>query len=314
MKEWVVPLDYDGQRLDRFLKQQLPAVPHSFLARLARTGKLRVDKKRTSLNARLKDGQHVTLYALFSENKEKSLSTRSSSRPLSSKDLQTFHRWIIYENDHFLAINKPMHVATQGGAKVTHHVDAYLHHLNYVHQRSWKLVHRLDKDTSGVLLIAKNIQAARILTKAFKDAAIEKTYWALTMGVPTPLIGEIKAPLLKKMIGGQELVVEDPQGDRAFTSYRVLDVAGRKAALVELMPRTGRTHQLRAHMLILGTPILGDPKYKNDRVPIENIPSTLHLHAASLKMPDLFGGGPVTIEARPGESFLKSCALLGFQV
>ena len=309
MKEIIIPSEDAGQRLDRFLKKSYAHIPYGLWARLVRTGKIRLDKKRVHLGDSLQLGQSLMIRGV---SLEEDAAPPPKERKLSIKDVQGFNEWMIYEDDYLVAINKPASVATQGGTKVQRHVDAYLHYLNHTQNLNWKLVHRLDKDTSGVLLIAKNVQVARILTQAFKEGVFEKTYWALTLGVPNPMEGEINAPLKKHMLSGQELMVKDPEGDRALTLYRVIDFAHNKAAFVELTPKTGRTHQLRAHMLILGTPILGDPKYKNDQPNIDNVVQKLHLHARSIKIPDLFGKGPLTITAPPNTLFLQTCDQLGF--
>jgi 23S rRNA pseudouridine955/2504/2580 synthase len=312
MKEIIIPSHEAGQRLDRFLKKSYPHIPYGLWARLARTGKLRLDKKRVHLSDMTQESQVLMIRGASLDEAPNTMPPKE--RKLSPKDAQNFNDWMIYEDEYLVAINKPANMATQGGTKVQRHVDAYLHHLNHTQNLHWKLVHRLDKDTSGVLLIAKNVQVARTLTQAFKDGVLEKTYWAITLGVPNPPEGEIYAPLQKQNIGGQELMVQDPEGDRAVTLYRVMDFAHNKAALVELTPKTGRTHQLRAHMLILGTPILGDPKYKNDHLSIDNVVQKLHLHARSIRIPNLFGKGPLTITAPPNTVFVQTCEQLGFEL
>jgi 23S rRNA pseudouridine955/2504/2580 synthase len=313
MKEIIIPPHEAGQRLDRFLKKSFPHIPYGLWARLARTGKLRVDKKRVHLSDMTEASQVLMIRGASLD--EVPNTAVPKERKISPKDAQDFNDWIIYEDEYLIAINKPASIATQGGTKVQRHVDAYLHHINHSQNLQWKLVHRLDKDTSGVLLIAKNVQVARTLTQAFKDGVMEKTYWALTLGVPNPMEGEINARLKKQNIAGQELMVEDPEGDRALTLYRVVDFAHTKAAFVELTPKTGRTHQLRAHMVILGTPIVGDPKYKIiDQPAIDNIAQKLHLHARSIQIPNLFGKGPLVITAPPNAVFIQTCDQLGFKL
>ena len=311
MKEITIYPEDADQRLDRFLKKHFPHIPYGLWARLVRTGKVRLDKKKVTLNERIYSGQVIMIRGTTLEPRENDPKPKIPT--FTSKETQAFHSWVLYEDDHLIAINKPAGVATQGGLKVAQHVDAFLQYLNHENNADWKLVHRLDRDTSGVLLIAKNLAAARILTKAFKDGVIEKTYWALTLGVPDPEEGEIHARLSKQNFGGQELMAEDPKGDRAVTYYKILDFAYRKAAFVELSPQTGRTHQLRVHMQCIGTPILGDPKYKTDQDPIENIANKLHLHARCVVIPNLFGTGHLTITAEPNDVFLKTCDQLGFE-
>lgn len=311
MYQTTVTLNQATQRLDRFLKKLFPSVPHSVFARLCRTGRVRLDDKRCSVDTRILEGQLLVVQDIIVQRNGKVVHRREIPCP---KNLQDFYDWVIYEDENLMALNKPFGMSTQGGTKVQHHVDAYLHHLNLANKTEWKLVHRLDKDTTGVLLIAKTISAARLLTGAFKEGAIEKTYLAITQGVPRFSEGEIKAPLKKRTISGQELMVEDPDGDRALTLYCVLERAAKTAALVELMPKTGLTHQLRAHLLILGTPILGDPKYKGNKEPLENVASRLHLHAHSVKIPPIFGKKPIFIKALLPQIFKETSEQLGFTI
>lgn len=314
MKEFVIDAHEADQRLDRFLKKQFPHVPYGLWARLARTGKIRLDKKKVPLGERLYAGQVLTVRGVPEE--DAAPKRHPKGKPLMPKEIKQFQSWVLYENDHFLALNKPQGTATQGGIKVRRSVDEYLHHLNFQHNTEWKLVHRLDRDTSGVLLVAKNTQAARALTEAFKKGLMDKTYWAMTLGVPDPEEGEIRNRLKKRSIGGQELMVVDDEGDFACTEYRVKDHAYNKAAFVELKPQTGRTHQLRVHMQGLGTPILGDPKYRKleEGQAIENIIPKLHLHAYSIRVPSLLGAKAITVTAPPSDVLVKTSEQIGFEL
>lgn len=312
MEEIIITPEDAEQRLDRFLKKRFSFVPYGLWARLARTGKLRLNKRKVPLGTALAEGDVLMIRGV--DLREKPVDAKRPKKSLlSSKEAQTFHEWVIHEDDNIIAINKPANVATQGGTRVQTHVDAYLQHLNHEKGTQLKLVHRLDRDTSGVLLIAKHAKAARLLTQAFKEGTIQKTYWALTLGVPELLEGEVKAPLMKKNIGGQELMVVDPKGDRAVTHYNVVEFAGSRVSFMALTPTTGRTHQLRVHMQYLGTPILGDPKYKGEREPIDNVAAKLHLHARSIEVPNLFGKGVLRVVAPPNAVFLKTCDQLGFE-
>ena len=299
------PKDSD-QRLDRFLKTTYPQVPYGVWARLSRTGKIRLNEKKVLLNHRISEGESLTIRGVDLNQKEPKVS------PLSKEEERIFRSWILSENDAYLVLNKPPGIATQGGVKVARHVDFYLKGMNALNGTEWKLVHRLDRDTSGLLLVAKNRKVAQFLTQSFKEGQIQKTYWAITLGVPEVEEGDIIGRLKKKNMGGQELMVLDPEGLYAETSYKVLDFAAQKAALVALLPKTGRTHQLRVHLLSMKTPILGDPKYfMEDREGIPNTVAKLHLHAYALSVPKFEGMKSKSFQVQPPTHFMKTLEQLG---
>ncbi len=224
---------------------------------------------------------------------------------MSEADTKLIQSLVIYKDDNFIAINKPSGIATQGGTNTPRHIDGMLAALKeFPGDECPRLVHRLDRDTSGVLLLARHRKAATSLGKAFMGHQIEKTYFAITVGLPNPKEGTIKAPLLKKHIGGQDKVVVDKEGQRAVTDYRVLDHAAHTMALVELKPLTGRQHQLRAHLNYLGIPVLGDNKYDGDgRQFGEN---KLYLHARRITFDDPFHHKKtITIEANLSDHFRR---------
>jgi 23S rRNA pseudouridine955/2504/2580 synthase len=212
-------------------------------------------------------------------------------------------------------LDKPPGLATQGGKHIAVHLDGMLDALRLDSAERPKLVHRLDRETSGVLVLARNAAAAAKLAAAFRGRDVEKLYWALLSGVPQPLAGQIDLPLIRIAAPGTSRSAparrNDPEAARALTTYRVLDHAGRKFALAELIPQTGRMHQLRAHCLALGTPIVGDAAY-GAAFP-EGFAPQLHLHARRLVLPHPEGGS-LTVEAGLPRHLRESFAHLGFAV
>ena len=308
----VVSRAEDGMRLDRWFKTHYASLPHSRLEKLLRTGQVRVDGGRAKASTRLAAGQTVRIPPL--------LDTPPPPAPAQavSKADRTFLASItLYEDDDLLVLNKPSGIAVQGGTKTTHHVDRLLEGLGDGPETRPRLVHRLDRDTTGVLVIAKRRAIAAKLGRAFQTRSVRKIYWALVHGVPKPPQGKIDAALVKA--GG-------PDGDRvrkarageqdiaqsAVTHYAVVDRAGQKVAFVSLKPVTGRQHQLRAHMAIIGHPILGDGKYQGDKNLPEGIPNRLYLHARRISFPHPSGEGIVDITAPLPEHMAKAFALLGF--
>ena len=271
-------------RLDRWFKRRYPEVGHGMLERLLRTGQVRVDGKRAKANQRLETGQTIRVPPLgvapvvvakptlrFSEAEEKAL-----------RDA------VLYKDDDVIVLNKPPGLAVQGGTKLETHLDAMLDLLTFDAAERPRLVHRLDKDTSGVLLLGRTAAATAKLAAAFRSRSARKCYWALVVGVPTYPQGRIDAPLAK-MAGrmGDKVAVDEEEGRRAVTYYRVVESALKKAAWLELEPRTGRTHQLRAHCGLLGTPIQGDGKYGGQEAYLsgQGISRKLHLHARAIEVP-----------------------------
>ena len=194
---------------------------------------------------------------------------------------------VLYQDDDVIVINKPAGLAVQGGSGITRNLDDMLVALQFDAAEKPRLVHRLDLDASGVIALARNVQAAQRLADAFRHKDAKKIYWAVTVGVPKLSQGKIDADLAKQGGQGRERVQVDDEGKRAVSFYAVLDKVGTKAAWLALMPMTGRTHQLRAHCLALGTPILGDGKYAGAGAFIarDAVPRQLHLHARRLILP-----------------------------
>ena len=223
----------------------------------------------------------------------------------------------LYEDDDIMVLNKPPGIAVQGGTKTTHHIDRLLEALGDSPKTRARLVHRLDRDTSGVLVIAKRREVAAKLGRAFQTRSVRKIYWALVKGAPKPPQGKVEAALVK---------AAGPEGDRvrkarpgeqeraqsAVTHYAVVDRAAQQVSWLSLKPVTGRQHQLRAHMAILGHPILGDEKYHGDRDLPEGVDNKLHLHARRISFPHPSGQGVVDVTAPLPDHMKRSFDLFGF--
>ena len=228
-------------------------------------------------------------------------------RGVSARDAAFIQALVIYKDANLLAINKPSGLAVQGGTNTSRHVDGMLEALQFEVEEKPKLVHRIDKDTSGVLVLARNRQAADDLTKAFRTHNLQKTYLALTIGCPKKMNGEINAPLEK--VGEKSLISEN--GKPAVTTYEVLDHVGDKFALVAASPLTGRTHQIRAHLESIGCPIVGDDKYfGGERKKFSNITDKLHLHAYKIDLSAIYNK-KLEITATLPEHFKNSLDSVG---
>ena len=300
-------------RLDRWFKTHYAGLPHSRLEKLLRTGQVRVDGARAKASTRLAAGQAVRVPPLPDV-----APPPGAKHALSKADRDFLASITLYEDDDLLVVNKPPGIAVQGGTKTTHHIDRLLEGLGDGPETRPRLVHRLDRDTSGVLVIAKRRSVAAKLGRAFQTRSVRKIYWALLHGVPRPPQGKVEAALVK---------ASGPEGDRvrkarsgeqdiaqsAVTHYAVVDRAGQQVAFVSLKPVTGRQHQLRAHMAILGHPILGDEKYHGDKDLPEGIPNKLHLHARRISFPHPSGEGMVDVTAPLPEHMTRTFADFGFE-
>jgi 23S rRNA pseudouridine955/2504/2580 synthase len=308
--------DEAGLRLDRWFRLHFPAVGYTYLQKLLRSGQVRVDSKRARANDRLAAGAAVRVPAVVREPPPSAPSLRPPPG-LSKADRDLVERMILFEDEHVLVLDKPFGLAVQGGTGTRRHIDGLLAGMADRFGDRPRLVHRLDRDTTGVLLVAKHRDAAARLGRIFQTRSAAKTYWALVKGVPAPRQGKIEATLVKA--GG-------PEGDRvrkarpgeqaaamhATTHYSVIDRVAHKAAWVSLKPVTGRQHQLRAHMALIGHPIVGDNKYAGDRdLPAENIEAKLHLHARRLVIPHPAGGAKIDVTAPLPEHMRKTWELLG---
>jgi 23S rRNA pseudouridine955/2504/2580 synthase len=299
----------DGIRLDRWFKRHYPALKHGRLEKLLRKGQIRVDGGRVKANARLEAGQTVRVPPLDDEDTR----ARAPRPKVSDEDRDFIQSLVMFQNSDLIALNKPPGLAVQGGSKTTRHIDGLLEGLRPEGGERPKLVHRLDKDTSGVLVLAKTAKSAARLARMFQGRDVEKIYWCLTVGVPHPLQGTIDLPLAKRHAGaGGEQMVPAKRGEedaqKAITHYAVVENTGKKAAWIAVMPVTGRTHQIRAHMAALGTPIVGDGKYGGEAAFLGgNISKKLHLHARRLVLP-----GGMILTAPLGDHMRKTWEFLGF--
>lgn len=304
--------DEAGARLDRWFKRHFPNVAHGKLEKLLRTGQVRVDGRRAKSALRLEAGQKIRVPPV----NDAPLAERPAA-PVRIPDraLDEMRASVLHRDDDVLVINKAPGMAVQGGTKTDLHVDAMLDALRFDSPHRPRLVHRLDKDTSGVLLLARNPAAAAALAAAFRSKTAQKLYWAVVVGVPRPSMGRIDLPL-EKVAGprGEHVVAEDGEGKRAATLFRIVDHVGRRAAWMALSPLTGRTHQLRVHMAAIGTPIVGDGKYGGAEAFLggDIISRRLHLHARAIRLPHP-RGGELAINAPPPVHFAATLSTLGFE-
>ncbi|HSO43174.1 MAG TPA: RluA family pseudouridine synthase, partial [Rhodospirillales bacterium] len=279
--------DEGGVRLDRWFRRHFPAVPHGRVEKLLRGGQIRVDGHRARADHRLEPGQTVRIPPLAEPGGR--LVPKEPAAPVASDpaaDLATLRSGILYEDEAVIALNKPPGLAVQGGSGTRRHLDGMLGLLARGGERP-RLVHRLDKDTSGVLVLARTAAAAAFLTRAFRERSAGKIYWAIVVGVPEAARGRIDLPLAKRPGASGERMEAVDEGERAITDYAVIERISRHAAWLELSPLTGRTHQLRVHCAAIGTPILGDGKYGGRAAFLKDAAAirVLHLHAQSLTVP-----------------------------
>jgi 23S rRNA pseudouridine955/2504/2580 synthase len=305
-----IAADDDGIRLDRWFKRHYPGVTHVLLQKLLRKGEIRLDGKRADAGTRVLAGQAMRLPPQVVHVKD--------DRPLKpppEKPMGSLADRILYMDKHVIVLDKPPGLATQGGSGLTKHVDGMLDSLKFEKPTRPKLVHRLDRDTSGVLMVARTALAASGLAQGLALRDTSKVYWALTVGVPKQKHGVVRAALMKEGVRGKDermTVSEDDDAKSAVTEYAVLGQAGQDFAWVAARPITGRTHQIRVHLASLGTPIVGDFKYGGaDARGKGEIADKLHLHARSIDIgrPD---GGRLQVTAPLPPHMRKSWALLGF--
>ena len=325
-----VPAEDADQRLDRWLRRTFPQLTQGRIEKMCRKGDLRVDKGRVKSNVRLEAGQVVRVPPI----PDTAAPPPQAQPKVSEADARMIRDCVIYKDDDVIALNKPPGLPTQGGSKQTKHVDGLAEALKFDFDEKPKLVHRLDKDTSGVLLLARNRAAAQHLTAALRHKETRKIYWALVAGVPTPYLGEIRYGLVKagghgKGGEGEKMnaihpreIDATPGAKRAHTLYATLYRVASRASWVAMEPLTGRTHQLRAHMAEIGHPIIGDGKYGGSGQ--ENlgdgwgaqlggiISKKLHLHARSMTFEHPVTRKPITITAPLPAHMADSWETLGW--
>ncbi len=323
--------DDGDQRLDRWLKRQFPHLQQGRIEKMCRKGELRVDGGRVKAATRLEPGQEVRVPPL----PEPEEAPKAPPKPkVSDADAKMIRDAVIWKDDHIIALNKPPGLPVQGGSKLTRHVDGLAEALTFGLDEKPRLVHRLDKDTSGVLLLARTRAVAQGLTTAIRHKQTRKIYWAVVAGVPTPYLGEIRYGLVKaaghgKSGEGEKMVCVHPRevdstpgAKRAHSLYATLYRVAGRASWVALEPITGRTHQLRAHMAEIGHPIIGDGKYGGSGQ--ENlgdgwgaqlggvISKKLHLHARSMTFLHPVTRKPVTVTAPLPEHMKHTWDTLGW--
>jgi 23S rRNA pseudouridine955/2504/2580 synthase len=314
VRQFTVGVDDDGIRLDRWFKRHLPDTSFNIVSRWARTGQLRVDGARAAPGDRIEAGQVIRVPPA-----EPVVATAAKPKKarvqLSAEQIEFAEGMVIHRDAQALVLNKPPGLATQGGTKTHDHVDMLLDGLYYDLDTRPKLVHRLDKDTSGALVLARTARAAAYFSKAFSSRTARKTYWAIVMDVPSIEDGFIDLPLGKQPgTGGEKMQVDEENGQPARTRYRVIDRAGNRAAWVELQPHTGRTHQLRVHMAAIGHPIVGDGKYGlADAFLSGSISRKMHLHARRIRI-DHPDGGKLDVTADLPTHFAETLVSLGFDI
>jgi 23S rRNA pseudouridine955/2504/2580 synthase len=292
----------DGVRLDRWFRRRWPHLSHIQINKLARSGQIRVDGGRAKAETRLTAGAQIRVPPL------PDAPPPAATDGLSDRDRKFVRGLVLYEDDEVLVLNKPAGLAVQGGTKTLHHIDRLLGAWGEGTERP-RLVHRLDRDTSGVLVLGKSPAAAAKLAGAFARRRTQKTYWAIVAGTPKPAEGLIDLPLAKQGFGDREMVApvsaKDPAAEPAQTEFVTVSRAAQTAAWLALRPITGRTHQLRVHMLAVGHPILGDPKYFDAKSMELSGDLKLQLHARRIVIPHPSRGelelvAPLSPEMRAG--------------
>ncbi|MCU0887257.1 MAG: RluA family pseudouridine synthase [Rubritepida sp.] len=304
----VPPAEADT-RLDRWLRRRFPALTQGALQKMLRTGQIRVDGARAEANTRLAAGQQVRVPPM-----PMAPAPRPAGRPVPEAEARELRARVLHRDASVIVLDKPHGLAVQGGPGITRHLDGMLDALAEDGERP-RLVHRLDRDTSGVLVLARSAPAAAFLAKAFRGRDVAKTYWAVVVGEPQHPGGRIDMALAREQGARGERTVPATTGSdsvRAITDYDVLDAAKRRAALLELRPVTGRTHQLRVHCAeALGCPILGDGKYGGAAAHLEGLDGALHLHARALSLPHP-EGGTLAVEAAAPPHMAATMRFLGF--
>jgi len=331
VRQVAVGAEEADQRLDRWLRRLHPQVNQARIERMCRRGEIRVDGGRVKPATRLAAGQVVRLPPIGDEPAP----PPAAGAAVSDADAAMIRAAVLYRDDDVIALNKPPGLAVQGGTGTRRHVDGLAEALRFGATEKPRLVHRLDRDTSGVLLLARSPRAAAALARDFQARTTRKLYWAVVAGSPSPRAGTIRTGLVKAPGHGaageaEKMLVVDPDrvaatdgAKRAVTDYAVIDAAATRAAWVALEPVTGRTHQLRAHMAAIGHPIVGDGKYGGSGQ--ENrgdgwgaqlgggVSRKLHLHARSIALPHPVTGKPLLVTAPLPEHMARTWALFGWR-
>ncbi len=313
IKQTIAEDDHDI-RLDRWFKRHFPSLQHSMLEKYLRKGAVRLDGKKAKSSDRILAGQ-VVEHPDFAAD----IAFVKAKPDASEQDAEFVRSLVIYKDANVIIINKPFGLPVQGGTKIKKSLDDMLGGLLFDAKERPKLVHRLDRDTSGVLVLARNTKSATQLSKMFAGKDIEKTYLALTHGCPLQAVGTIDYRLLKAVHGAdsyERVAVDDEEGKYARTEYRVVESLARRFAVMELKPLTGRTHQLRVHMQAINCPIVGDEKYGGDEMQVADvgISAGLHLHARRVVIPAFGSGKKIDVTAPLPPHIKESFRNLGIEV
>ncbi len=329
-----VDADGDEQRLDRWFRRVFPHVPQGRIEKMCRKGEIRVEGGRVKTSTRLVEGQSVRIPPL--PTPDEAAKARAARVHVSDADAKMIQSCVIYKDDDIIVLNKPAGLAVQGGTNTTRHVDGMTEALRFGLEVKPKLVHRLDKDTSGILLLARNGQAAKGLTMAFRNKFTQKIYWALVAGHPDQMVGTIRFGLVKQAGhgphgAGEKMICippreidETPGAKRATTDFVVIETVGKRTTWLGLSPITGRTHQLRAHLAEIGCPIAGDGKYGGSGQVNDGdgwgsqlggvISKKMHLHARSIKFKHPRTGKDLFFEADLPEHMQRTWDLFSWNL
>ncbi len=306
-----------GMRLDRWFKVHFPGVRHGQLEKLLRKGQVRVDGGRAKANRRLESGEVVRIPPLEAGAADAGGAKPGPPQRDRAADAAFLRKLIIYQDDAIIALNKPFGLAVQGGAKTARHLDQMLYALEKNGERP-RLVHRLDRDTGGLLLLARSRASAAALGGAFQRHEIDKAYWALVVGSPRPRAGRIDLKVAQRMVrvgaGEQERIVpaDGEDAKKAITDFQIVEEAGGAVSFAALRPITGRKHQLRVHCAAIGAPIVGDRKYGGSAAMVEGVGDILHLFCRQMTFPHPATGKITTIAADLSGPMLKTWRFFGF--
>ncbi|GLR51960.1 RluA family pseudouridine synthase [Shinella yambaruensis] len=310
--------DEAGMRLDRWFKVHYPGLGFGQLQKLLRSGQVRVDGGRAKSDTRVQPGQMVRIPPMDVDAKGPKAGPIAGRDLKHSPDGELLARMLLHEDDKVFVLNKPAGIAVQGGSGVTRHIDKMLEAWTSQKGEKPRLVHRLDRDTSGVLVIARTRGAAQKLTAAFRERDTKKTYWSLVKGVPKKREDKISTWLVKEQTSDGDRMRIAKHGedgaDHAVSFYRIVEQAGQNFAWLEMEPYTGRTHQLRVHAAHIGHPILGDPKYFDADVNWSfpgGVQNRLHLHARHIDIPHP-SGGRLRVTAPLPPHMVQTWNLFGF--
>lgn len=292
-------------RLDRWFKRHFPTLGHARLQKLVRTGQVRVDGRRARGDQRLDAGQAIRVPPLAEAG------SAPEAAPVGKVDAAFMRGLVLHEDEAVLVLNKPAGLAVQGGSGTTRHLDRLLPALARGGERP-RLVHRLDRDTTGVLVVGRTAAAAAALARAFRRHEVDKLYWAVVHGRPAEPAGRIDAAIKKLPGAAGERVEIDRAGQPARTRFQTIARAGRVASWLALQPETGRTHQLRVHCVALGSPVLGDRKYGGEATLLAGAPEGLMLHAREIRLPHP-DGGALEIAAPLPPAMREAFTFLGFE-